>query len=71
MYMQAIGSEPNVVVADVYSAVLKVCGVGFQTCSLQHEHDVHPSGPGKQFLALEIAATVAPLLGKKLPATES
>ena len=25
------------------------------------------SGPGKQFLALEIAATVAPLLGKKLP----
>jgi hypothetical protein len=21
-------------------------GAGFETCSLQHEHDVHPSGPG-------------------------
>lgn len=58
------------VVADVYSAVLEVCGTDFQTCSLQHEHDVHPSGPGKQFLALEVAATVAPLLGAKSPSTE-
>ena len=32
-------------VADVYSAVMGVCGEGYETCSLQHEHDVHPSGP--------------------------
>ena len=42
MITQAIGSEANVVVADVYSAVLRVCGAEFRTCSLQHEHDVHP-----------------------------
>jgi hypothetical protein len=60
-----LGSKPNVVVNDVYMAVVSVCGEGFTTCSLQHEHDVHPSGPGKEFLALETAATIAPLLGKK------
>ena len=43
--------------------VMEVCGDGFVACPLQHEHDVHPSGPRKQFLALEIAATVASLLG--------
>lgn len=60
-----LGSKPNVVIADTYSAVLGVCGKGFTTCPLQHQGDVHPSGPGKQFLALEIAATVAPLLGRR------
>ena len=53
----------DVAVVDAYAAVMRVCGEGFQTCSLQHEHDVHPSGPGKMFLALEVAAAVAPLLG--------
>ena len=61
--LQALQPKPNVVVVDAYAAVMRVCGEGFQTCSLQHEHDVHPSGPGKMFLALEVAAAVAPLLG--------
>ena len=62
--LKLLGSKSDVVVADVYSAVKGVCGEHFQTCSLQHEHDVHPSGPGKQFLAIEVAATIAPLLPK-------
>jgi hypothetical protein len=56
-------NKPDVLANDVYAAVLKVCGEGFETCSLQHEYDVHPSGPGKQFLAIEMATTIAPFLG--------
>jgi hypothetical protein len=50
---QLLGAKSNVVIADLHSAVMGVCagggarpGAGFETCSLQHEHDVHPSGPG-------------------------
>ena len=32
----------DVAVVDAYAAVMRVCGEGFQTCSLQHEHDAHP-----------------------------
>ena len=45
--------------------MLGACGAGFETCTLQHIHDVHPSGPGKQFLALELAATIAPFLNRQ------
>lgn len=62
--LEVLGGKPDVIVNDVYSAVIEVCGLGFETCSLQHEHDVHPSGPGKQFLAIELAATIAPFLRK-------
>ena len=60
--LDVLGKKNDVVINDVWSAVSDVCGVNFTTCSLQHEGDVHPSGPGKQFLAIELAATVAPLL---------
>ena len=59
------GSKPDAVINDVYAAVNGVCGANFTTCSLQHEGDVHPSGPGKQFLAIETAAVIAPLLGPR------
>ena len=61
-----LGGKPDVVINDVYNAVLGVCGAKFETCTLQHQHDVHPSGPGKQFLALELAATIAPYLNRRL-----
>jgi hypothetical protein len=63
--LKLLSQKPNVVVNDVYGAVIGICGAGFATCSLQHEHDVHPSGPGKEFLAIETASTIAALLGKK------
>jgi hypothetical protein len=61
--------KPDVLANDVYTAVMGVCGEGFETCSLQHEYDVHPSGPGKQFLAIELATTIAPFLGKAAQST--
>lgn len=60
-----LGGKPDVVVNDVFAAVNTACGVNFTTCSLQHEGDVHPSGPGRQFLAIELVAVAAPLLGPK------
>jgi hypothetical protein len=60
---EVFGGKPNVVFNDVYNAVNLVCGRNFSTCALQHHNDVHPSGPGRQFLAVELAATVAPILG--------
>ena len=33
--LKLLGPKPDVVVADLHSAVLDVCGVGYKTCNLQ------------------------------------
>ena len=59
----AFAGEPDVVVDDLYGAVNAVCGEGFHRCSLQRWGDVHPTQAGKQFLAVAVAHSIAPLLG--------
>eukprot|EP00039_Didymoeca_costata_P007220 m.97503 g.97503 ORF g.97503 m.97503 type:complete len:496 (+) comp13597_c0_seq2:101-1588(+) len=60
--LATLGSKPDLVINDLYSEVNHVCGLNFTTCSLQHPGDVHPSGPGREFLAIKTAATILPLL---------
>ena len=60
---EAFAGQPDIVTDDLYAAVNAVCGAGFHRCTLQRWHDVHPTQAGKQFLAIAVAHSIAPLLG--------
>ena len=55
------------VVCDLNAAVTAVCGKGYGKgeCNLQRYENVHFTDAGKQFCAIEVAHTVAPLLAPK------
>lgn len=63
--LEFFSSKSNVVVSDLNKAMNSVCGYGFTTCNLQRWMNVHPTTAGKQFLAVELAHTIAPLLAPK------
>jgi lysophospholipase L1-like esterase len=63
--LKLLGAKSDVVVADLNAAVNKVCGKGYEDCNLQRWHNVHFTTAGKQFCAVEVANTVAPLLAPK------
>ena len=63
---QLIASKPAVkAVADLNNVVNSMCGKGYTTCNLQRYHNVHFTTAGKQFCAVEVSYTVAPLLASK------
>ena len=59
-----LGSKPDVEVCDLNAAVVEVCGKGYGKgeCPLQRFENVHFTDAGKQFCAIEVAHSVAPLL---------
>lgn len=63
--VELLSAKADVVVADLHSAVTRVCGDTYDACNLQLYNNVHFTGAGKQFCAVEVAKTVAPLLGPK------
>ena len=62
-----LGAKPDVEVCDLNAAVTAVCGKGYGKggCKLQRYENVHFTDAGKQFCAIEVAHTVAPLLAPK------
>jgi hypothetical protein len=60
---EAFATMDDVVVDDLFGGVNAVCGHGFEHCPLQRWGGVLPTQTGKQFLAISVAHTVAPLLG--------
>lgn len=63
--LSLLSSKPDVVVSDLNAAVTAVCGKNYETCNLQRWHNVHFTSAGKQFCAVELAKTVAPLLAPR------
>jgi len=59
---ELMSAKANVVVCDLNKAVNSVCTKGYETCALQLYHNVHFTTAGKQFCAINVAHTVAPLL---------
>jgi len=65
--LQLLGDKTDVQVCDLNAAVVAVCGKGYGKggCNLQRYENVHFTDAGKQFCAIEVAHTVAPLLAPK------
>lgn len=63
-----MGAKSDVVVCDLNAAVTKMCGKGYGSagqCHIQRHENVHFTDAGKEFCAIEVAHTVAPLLAPK------
>ena len=60
-----LSTKPNVVVSDLGAAVTAVCGTNYSTCNLQRWRDTQFTSAGKQLCAVNLAHTVAPLIGPK------
>ena len=58
-------SKANVTVCDLNAAVNAVCGPGYEDCNLQRWNNVHFTTAGKQFCAIELSETIAPLINNK------
>jgi hypothetical protein len=53
-----------IVISDLWSAVIKFCGVGYTSCSLQLPANVHFAPAGQTFLGNAVANGILQILGK-------
>lgn len=60
---QALATIANVVFDDLWSVVIKACGIGYTSCPLQLPANVHFTPAGQQVLGAAVSASILAMLG--------